>query len=204
MQDEYTTIAGISESRLEVKRSRFVGLATAVDSVEEANDFLDYARAEYPKATHYCYAYSIGQDDKKRVRCNDAGEPNNSAGPPILTAIRSSGLDNVFCVVIRYYGGINLGIGGLIRAYGKCAGECLKNAATSTRVFHQKFRIQTPYQHVGGVMNLLNRLQCGITDVLYDKDAKILIQARRSVSETLPDKLKGVSREITIHAEALE
>jgi len=198
MQDEYKTIAGISKCHLEVKKSRFVGLATVVDAVKEANDFLDYAKTEYPKATHYCYAYSIGLDDRRKERSNDAGEPNNSAGPPILKAIRSSGLDNVLCVVIRYYGGIKLGIGGLIRAYGKCARECLKNAKISTRIFYRAFCIQTPYQHVGEVINLLNRLQCGIKDVLYDKDAKILIQARRSVGETLHDKLKVVSGEITL------
>lgn len=201
MPDEYKTIAGISTSHLEVKKSRFIGLATAIDSVKEVNDFLDYAKTEYPKATHYCYAYSIGSGDKKHERSSDAGEPNNSAGPPILTAIRSSGLDNVLCIVIRYYGGIKLGIGGLIRAYGKCAGECLRNAEISIRIFYQKFRIQTPYQQIGGVMNLLNRLQCRITDVSYDNEARILFRIRQGMSETLRQELKGVGREITLCVE---
>ena len=202
MQDEYKTIAGIATSHLEVKKSRFIGLATAVDSVKKVSDFLDYAKTTYPKATHYCYAYSIGLGDKKNERSSDAGEPNNSAGPPILTAIRSSGLNNVLCVVVRYYGGIKLGIGGLIRAYGKCAGGCLKNAKISIRVFYQKFRIQTPYQQIGKVMNLLNRLQCRIIDVSYDNDARILLQIRQGMSETLQEGLKGIGGETTLCVEA--
>jgi len=202
MQDEYKTIAGISTSHLEVKKSRFIGLATAVNSVDEVKYFLDYAKTEHPRATHYCYAYSIGLGDRRNERSSDAGEPNNSAGPPILTAIRSSGLNNVLCVIIRYYGGIKLGIGGLIRAYGKCAGESLKNAKTSTRIFYQRYRIQTPYQQIGGVMNLLNRLQCRIIDVSYDNDARILLQIRQGMSEKLREELKGIGREITLCIEA--
>ena len=103
MMDEYKTISGISETNLIVKKSRFIGLGTSISSTEEIKDFLDYAKTEYPKASHYCYAYSIGFDENKREYSSDAGEPTNSAGPPILAAVSSSELNNVICVVIRWW-----------------------------------------------------------------------------------------------------
>ncbi|HIE28672.1 TPA: hypothetical protein EYP66_15440 [Candidatus Poribacteria bacterium] len=197
--DEYKTISGISESNLTVKKSHFIGLSTSVSSIQEINDFLDYAKAEYPKASHYCYAYSIGLGDKKREYCTDAGEPTNSAGPPILSAINSSGLNNLICVVIRYFGGIKLGIGGLIRAYGRCARECLKSASIETRIFHQTFCLRTPYQHIGGALNLLNRLRANVVDVSSDgEDAKITLQIRQSMIDALQEGLKRIGGKIVI------
>jgi len=198
MMDEYKTISGISETNLIVKKSRFVGLCTSVSSIQEINDFLDYTKAEYSRASHYCYAYSIGLDDQKRGYSSDAGEPTNSAGPPILSAISSSGLNNVICIVIRYFGGIKLGIGGLIRAYGRCARECLKSASIETRIFHQTFYIHTPYQHIGAVLNLLNKLQARIVDVASDEEAQVTLRIRPSMIDKLREGLKGISEKIVI------
>jgi len=196
--DEYKTISGISETNLIVKKSRFIGLCTSVSSIQEINDFLDYTKAEYSRASHYCYAYSIGLDDQKRGYSSDAGEPTNSAGPPILSAISSSGLNNVICIVIRYFGGIKLGIGGLIRAYGRCARECLKSASIETRIFHQTFYIHTPYQHIGAVLNLLNKLQARIVDVASDEEAQVTLRIRPSMIDKLREGLKGISEKIVI------
>ena len=125
MLDEYKTIVGVAESKLVVKKSRFFGLATSVDKIQESKRFLGLVQEKYPNASHYCYGYNIGWGREKREYATDAGEPRNSAGPPILAAVTASQLSNVICVVVRYYGGINLGIGGLIRAYGQCARGCL-------------------------------------------------------------------------------
>ena len=198
MMDEYKTISGISETNLIVKKSRFIGLCTSVSSIQEINAFLAYAKTEFPRANHYCYAYSIGFNDKKREYSSDAGEPTNSAGPPILSAISSSGLNNVICIVIRYFGGIKLGIGGLIRTYGRCAGECLKSASIETRIFHQTFCIHTPYQHIGAVLNLLNKLQARIVDVSSDTEAQVKLQIRQSMTDALRERLKSISEEIII------
>lgn len=197
--DEYKTISGISETNLIVKKSRFIGLSTSVTSIQEINDFLDYAKTEYPKASHYCYAYSISLGDKKREYSNDAGEPTNSAGPPILAAIRSSGLNNLICVVIRYFGGIKLGIGGLIRAYGRCARECLKSASIETRILHQTFYIHTPYQHIGAVLNLSNKLRACIVDVSSDEEARVTLQIRQSMTDALREGLKSIGEKIVIN-----
>jgi len=196
--DEYKTISEISEANLIVKKSRFIGLSTSVDSIQEIKDFLDYAKTEYSKASHYCYAYSLGLDDKKQEYSSDAGEPTNSAGRPILAAINSSGLNNIICVVIRYFGGIKLGIGGLIRAYGRCAKECLKSATIETRIFHQTFYIHTPYQHLGAVLNISNKLQARIVDVASDEEAQVTLQIRQSMTDALREGLKSISEKIVV------
>ena len=204
MQDEYKTIMDIAEARIVVKKSRFIGLGTSVDSIKEVQDFLNYVRVEYPKATHYCYAYSIGFVEKKREYSTDAGEPNNSAGAPILAAVQSSGLNNVMCMVVRYFGGIKLGIGGLIRAYGKCARQCLASASIETRVFYQTFHIHTSYQHLGAVLNLVNRLRGRVINVISDEDARVVLQIRQSMADALRDGVRSISNVITIQKEKFE
>ena len=157
--DEYTTIRAVSRTELRVKKSRFIGLAKSVVTEQDAMDFIGNLKAEFPDATHHCYAFSIGFGAKKRVRSSDAGEPANSAGKPILSAIESSGFHNVICVVIRYFGGIKLGIGGLIRAYGQTARDCLNNAETVVYISSVRLQMEVPYTHIGDVVNLVTRLK---------------------------------------------
>ena len=109
-----------------MKKSRFFGESTAVHTQKAVKSFLAEVQERNPRASHYCYAYSIGRHTTLREYATDAGEPTHSAGPPILAALRAFDLCNTICVVVRYYGGINLGVGGLIRAYGRCTRECLK------------------------------------------------------------------------------
>ena len=94
---EYVTIRGMAVAELRVKKSRFIALAASIDTEQDAADFINKARAEFPNATHYCYAYTIGAGAKKIFRSNDAGEPANSAGKPILQAVESSGFRNAIC-----------------------------------------------------------------------------------------------------------
>jgi uncharacterized YigZ family protein len=157
--DQYITIRVVSRTEFRVKKSRFIGLAKSVATEQEAMDFIRNAKAEFPKATHYCYAFSIGSGARKLVRSSDAGEPANSAGKPILSAIESSGFHNVICIVVRYFGGIKLGIGGLIRAYGQTAKDCLKNAATVVYIPSIRLQIEMPYAHIGAVVNTITRLE---------------------------------------------
>ena len=98
MSDEYKTIVGIAESKLIVKKSRFFGLATSVDTVEASKRFLALLQEKYPNASHGCYAYSIGWGNEKREYATDAGEPRNSAGPPILAAVTASQLSQMLSV----------------------------------------------------------------------------------------------------------
>lgn len=116
------TLVDTAQHEIEIKRSRFLALAHPVDSVEQALAWIDAVRIV--DATHNCWALRIGET----YRSNDDGEPGGSAGRPILAAIDGSGLDGVAVVVVRWYGGTKLGVGGLIRAYGGAAAECLRRA----------------------------------------------------------------------------
>ncbi len=194
--DEYVTIRGVAVAELRVKKSRFIALATSVDTEQDATDFINNARAELPNATHYCYAYAIGAGPKRIFRSNDAGEPTNSAGKPILLAVESSGFRNVICVVVRYFGGIKLGIGGLIRAYGQTAKDCLNNAETVVRIPSVSLQIEMPYACIGAVVNLVARLKGKILSMNQAEKARAVVRIRCSMVSSLEESVKAISRDI--------
>ena len=196
MSDEYKTIVGIAESKLITKKSRFFGFATSVDTIQGSKRFLALIQEKYPNASHYCYAYSIGSGREKREYATDAGEPRYSAGPPILTAVTASQLSNVICVVVRYYGGINLGIGGLIRAYGKCARECLASAKIETQIFYKTLQVRTPYEQIGSVLKLCSKLGGKVVNVEYDQHATAHLQIRQREIENFQENLRGINADI--------
>ena len=198
MSDEYKTIVGIAESKLVVKKSRFFGFATSVDTIQGAKRFLALLQEKYPNASHGCYAYSIGWGREKREYATDAGEPRNSAGPPILAAVTGSQLSNVICVVVRYYGGINLGVGGLIRAYGRCARECLADAKIETQIFYKTLQVRTPYEQIGSVLKLCSRLGGQVINVEYDQHATAHLQIRRREVKNFQENLLGINADIDV------
>lgn len=193
MELKYKTVAGIAYTKHIVKKSRFFGEATAVDSTEAVKAFLGEVRERYPKASHYCYAYSIGSGSEKRDYATDAGEPTHSAGPPILAAIQANELSNTVCVVTRYYGGINLGIGGLIRAYGQCARECLQNATIETRIAYQELQLKVSYAHIGTVVNRCKRMGAQVFKIDYTPEPLLTLRIRRSAVETFQSQLQSIA-----------
>ena len=198
MSDEYKTIIGIAESKLVVKKSRFFGLVTSVETIQGSKRFIALVQEKYPNASHYCCAYSIGWGREKREYATDAGEPRNSAGPPILAAVASSQLSNVICVVVRYYGGINLGIGGLIRAYGRCARECLASAKIETQIFYKTLQVQIPYEQIGSVLKLCSRLGGKVVNVEYDQHATAHLQIRQREVDNFQENLRGINADIDV------
>jgi len=160
---------GVAHASHVVKKSRFLGEAAAVHTQEAVKDFLSQVRERSPRASHYCYAYTIGSDATLREYSTDAGEPTHSAGPPILSAIRAFDLSNVICVITRYYGGINLGIGGLIRAYGRCARECFQSAIIEDRIFYQNMYLRVKYPDIGTVIALGKRMGGNVVEREFEK-----------------------------------
>lgn len=202
--DRYTTIQGVARADLRVKKSRFIGLATSIASEKDAADFAHNVKAEFPSATHYCYAFIIGSGAKKLVRSSDAGEPANSAGKPILSAIESSGFRNVICVVTRYFGGIKLGIGGLIRAYGRTARDCLKNADTVVFIPSVRLQIEMPYTYIGAVVNLIARLKGKVLSMDHGEKTKAVVRIRCSMVSPLRDHIKAISGDIKVRGSYCE
>ncbi len=192
MSSEYQTIVGIATAKHVVKKSRFFGEASAVNSQDAVKKFVVDVKARLRQATHYCYAYSLGNSDEKQEYATDAGEPVHSAGTPILAAIRAAGLSNTIIVVARYYGGINLGIGGLIRAYGACARTCLENATLATQVFYHNLHVSVPYCHIGTVVKLCKRLGGQVTDIEYGETPKIAIEIQQKELKTFQAQLQNI------------
>lgn len=139
MSDPLSTLAQRCRHQEDIRKSRFLALAAPVDSAEQAMAFL--REASDPAATHNCWAYRIGQD----YRFNDDGEPGGTAGRPMLQAIEGAGVDRVMVVVTRWYGGIKLGAGGLVRAYGGTAAECLRLAERMPLVAMARLAVHCPF-----------------------------------------------------------
>ncbi len=134
---------------LEEKKSRFIAVAVPVGSPEEAMERV--RELSEPEATHNCFAYRIGD----RYRFFDDGEPSGTAGKPILAAIERRDIDRCLVLVIRYFGGIKLGVGGLARAYGKCAAECLRTAPTEEHRPRAAVRVTAPFDAIGEIYPVL-------------------------------------------------
>lgn len=186
------TIIGIATAKHVVKRSKFLGEASGVNNDAEVKEFVNGVRARIRQATHYCYAYRFENGNEEREFATDAGEPTHSAGPPILNAIRSAGLSNTIIVVARFYGGINLGVGGLSRAYNTCARTCLNNATLETLVLLNNLHINVPHSHVGTVVTLSKRLGAKVKKIQYDPNPNILVQIKHEDLDTFQAQLKSI------------
>ncbi len=198
MQDEYTTISGVSRADIVVKKSKFIGLTTSANSETQAMDFVNKIRTDFSDATHICYAYSVGLGNKKILRSNDAGEPTNSAGKPILTVIESSKFENIICVVVRYFGGIKLGIGGLIRAYSLAAKESINNAKPIVCINSTDIYVKIPHEYIGAIINLTSRLKCRILSIEHGSKAEAVISIRNNLISEFEKQVKIISKDISI------
>lgn len=147
------TLAAPQQLEQVIQKSRFIAHAAPVSTPEEALDFLSKVRE--PQASHNCWAYQIGQ----QYRFSDDGEPGGTAGQPILRAIQGQGLDAVVVVVTRYFGGIKLGAGGLVRAYGGVAAECLRLAPKREIVPMVRLRLEAPFEYSNTLFHLLEGLE---------------------------------------------
>ncbi|XP_043714069.1 IMPACT family member in pol 5'region isoform X2 [Telopea speciosissima] len=151
----FITVTEKATFEKEIKRSKFIAIAGHISDEPSARSFL--AQVRDPKATHNCWAYKIGD----QFRSSDDGEPSGTAGKPICSSIFSSGIDRVMVVVIRYFGGIKLGTGGLVRAYGGITMDCLKSASTCEVKSKVPIGIEVPFDLFGVVYHQV-RVACGI------------------------------------------
>ncbi|MEZ4999511.1 MAG: YigZ family protein [Bacteroidales bacterium] len=167
--DEYRTIDDVSTAIFKDKGSRFIALASPAFSIEEAMLFIEQVRRDYHDARHHCYAYKIGYgDDQWRV--NDDGEPSGSAGNPIMGQIKSFDLTNIVIVVVRYFGGTLLGVGGLINAYRSASKFALEAASVSTRIRMDRYLVEFPYSRMNFVMKILKERNIDQTDQKFELD----------------------------------
>lgn len=186
----FKTVKKVGEGLYKEKGSKFLGFAFPCSSEEEAKNKLIDLRKEHHLAVHVCYAFRFGSD-KKIYRASDDGEPSNSAGPPILGQIQAFDLTNVLVAVVRYYGGTNLGVGGLIIAYRTAAKEALENTEIIDDEKRIEIQISFFYEVLPKVMKHLKSHNCTIIEQLIDQ--KCVFRIRLSISnKLLLNQLKGI------------
>lgn len=188
MRDSYFTIEQVSEGFYKEKGSKFIALAYPVSSEEEIRERLEALRKEYYDARHHCYAYIYGHDSQ-HFRANDDGEPGHSAGDPILGQIKSRELTNTLVVVVRYFGGTKLGVGGLITAYKTAAAEALEANTIVEKDISEKLQFVFPYEEMNRVMKLVKDLDLKILNQGYEAQCTLDVDVIVSKIELLEGKI---------------
>ena len=196
IEDQYKTIDNtiIGEGYYTEKRSKFLAFAHHIESVDEAKDIIAVYRRKYYDARHCCYAYMLGPE-RTEFRANDDGEPSSTAGKPILGQINSAELTDVLIVVVRYYGGVNLGTGGLIVAYRAAAADAIANSKIEIRQVEEIVKYDFTYPMMNDVMHIVKEIQPKIIDQKFDNTCSITLSVRKSEAELLKSRLKKLSFE---------
>ena len=188
MTDEYKTIKGKGEGFYSEKRSKFLAFAHHVETQDEVKDLLAQYRKKYYDARHVCYAYMLGAA-RTDFRANDDGEPSSTAGKPILGQINSNELTDVLIVVVRYYGGVNLGTSGLIVAYREAASDAIAHCTIELRQVEERISYKFPYEQMNDVMHIVKDTNARIVSQDFDNTCQIVLSIRQSEAEQLKNRL---------------
>lgn len=170
------------------KKSRFIASLCSVSTPEEAQSFIEQVKKKYWDAKHNCSAYVIGKDGQY-TRCNDDGEPAQTAGLPMLEVLLHSEVRNVVVVVTRYFGGTLLGTGGLIRAYGQTVKAALENSVIGEEVEGYRLTVEADYSDVGKVQYLLAQRKITIIDSVFEQTVTFELQMKKEVLQEITDEL---------------
>ncbi|MBR6944769.1 MAG: YigZ family protein, partial [Prevotella sp.] len=192
MEDTYKTISTTGEGYYTEKRSKFLAFAHHVETVEEVKTIIDSYRKKYYDARHVCYAYMIGAD-RQTFRANDDGEPSSTAGKPILGQINSNELTDILIVVVRYYGGVNLGTSGLIVAYREAAADAIRHTTIENRFVEEEIVYDFPYVMMNQVMKVIKDMNPRIISQQYDNTCQIRMRIRQSFAGQLQKRLDNLT-----------
>ena len=190
----YRTIAAGVRTKIAVGACRFYASLDFCQTEEEARTFIRRVQEELVGATHHAYAYRLGLGDKLLARCDDAREPAGTAGPPMLAVLEKEGLTNVVLVGTRYFGGVKLGIGGLVRAYRSCAEAGVEAADICVRELMSRAVLQVPYDYLGAVVR---EIEAGAGEVMafhYGQDVSLEFVLPLKEMEKLPGRIAAASR----------
>ena len=196
-EDQYRTISGSSKGVYKEKGSKFIAIARPVDSLDNVRSQLEQIRKQYHDARHHCYAYKIGKDSPE-IRYNDDGEPSGTAGKPIFGQIESFGLTNLLIVVIRYFGGVKLGTGGLIQAYRSAARDALEGATIITNTIKLSFSVNFPYEVTSEVMRIIQEEDLEIIDQQFTHKTFLTLLIRKLKFQRVVDRffsIDGINQE---------
>ena len=189
--DTYLTVARLSEGLYKEKMSKFISFAVPVSTLDEAKEAIARYQKEYYDARHVCWAYMLGAA-RTEYRVNDNGEPSGTAGKPILGQINSFGLTNVLIVVVRYFGGIKLGTGGLIEAYRAAAADAIRANEIVECLVEEDVRIFFEYPFMNDVMRIVKEENATIISQYFDLDCDMTLRQRRTMLPRLRERLSTV------------
>ncbi len=187
----YLTLLKRSEGLYSEKGSKFIGVALPCSDADEAKKIIELLRKEHPKAGHFCYAYRFGITGTE-YRANDDGEPSNSAGPPILGQLQSFELTNVLIVVLRYYGGTKLGVGGLINAYRTGSKEAILSGKIIEREVFEWITINFEYADMPSVMNLIKKHRLEMVEHEFEISCRIKTNLSVNFAIEIKSELKSL------------
>jgi uncharacterized YigZ family protein len=191
-KDTYLTIADVSEGLYKEKGSKFLAFAYPVATEDDVKEVLALLRKKYFDARHHCYAYMLGPE-ALQYRANDDGEPNHSAGDPILGQIRSRRLTDLLVVVVRYFGGIKLGVSGLIAAYKTAAAEALDAAVVIEMIVKDRIKIEFDYLSMNDVMRLIKDFELEIVSQQFDNSCTMTLIVRKNLTAHVTASLENIS-----------
>ena len=191
IQDSYKSIAAPSDGLFKDNGSRFIARAYPVETEEEVKEIVASLKKEYYDARHHVYAYRLGYKGDK-FRANDDGEPSGSSGRPVLGQIDSCGLSDILVVVIRYFGGIKLGIPGLIRAYKTSTADALANAEIIEKIASKRYRVYFGYMSMNGVMKVMKDLNLEQKNQKFDMECSLETNVRLSLEGTFLERMEDV------------
>lgn len=190
--DAYRTVAGGGRAALEVRGSSFVGRVDRAETVPEAEGFIESVESDHPDATHHVPAYRVREGDLLRAWSSDAGEPPGSAGKPALNVLVRRDLENVVAVVTRRFGGTELGVGGLARAYGRAVSHAVDDAGVVDRRPHRAAVLEVDYDDSGTVRGLLE--SAGVDfEADYAETVRFAVRAPVGETEGLLDRVRSAT-----------
>ena len=191
MPDTYLTLKSESQGLYKEKGSKFLAFAYPVESEQEIKEILETLKKQYHDARHHCYAYILGKDGQD-FRANDDGEPGHSAGDPILGQIRSNNLTNILIVVVRYFGGTKLGVGGLITAYKTAAADAIAANEIITAVVTERVDFDFDYPDMNEVMRLTKLLDLKVINQHFDNRCSMTLKVRQAIHPELINQLSNI------------
>lgn len=192
MQYTYSTIVSQSSGLYKEKGSKFISFAIPVKNVEQAKAIVQQYKTQYFDARHVCYAYVLGSE-RDVFRSNDDGEPSGTAGKPILGQINSLGLTDLIVIVVRYFGGVLLGTGGLIVAYREATADALRNATVVEQEVQSEIELAFEYVQMNEVMSICKQLNVGIINQEFDNQCLLKIKIPKAIEETALGRFRKVS-----------
>lgn len=194
MKDTYKTISKPSEEVLfKEKNSKFFGYAFPITTEDEAKTHIEELKKKHHQARHWCYAWQTGKEENElHFRANDDGEPSNSAGMPIYGQIQSFDVTDILVVVVRYFGGVKLGVGGLIQAYKTAAQLALENSRIVERTVNKMFTIKFDYPEMNIVMRIIKENNLQVLKQDLGLNCKIYISVRKKDAEKIYEKFNSV------------